>query len=350
MASKKSQDAPQKESPTPAAAPAQKPMVFISHDSRDADIAEAFANLLTDASGGTLRSFRSSDKRGTTGIEFGAEWYRAIMEKLDGASDVVALLTSHSVGRPWILYEAGVAKGKLNGVVFGLAVGVPLEKASVGPFAQFQNCSDDEESLTKLVFQLVKRIPDAEPREEAVKRQVQAFRSSLGAMQRPAQSSHPAKLDEASVAKLFEEVKVMFQELPLALERRVRGESHSRRRRNRMLSTPMVFEMALMLDRDSGSYEGLVMLAGVLREDAPWLAEAVNEVRRSLLAGDTDAFHRAQKGLHRMCDFTAHGPISEELFGENRDTISMLSEIPHFVDHYVGRHRPTPKALKPRAK
>jgi len=94
-----------------SAAVRPKPMVFISHDSRDADIAEAFANLLQDATGGVLRSFRSSDRKGTAGIEFGAEWYSAIMEKLKDATDVVALLTSQSLGRPWLLYEAGVAKG-----------------------------------------------------------------------------------------------------------------------------------------------------------------------------------------------------------------------------------------------
>src|SRR5687768_6608815 len=74
------------EAPKPAQVPARpKPLVFISHDTRDADIAEAFADLLQDASGGVLKSFRSSDRKGTAGIEFGAEWYSAIMEKLKGA-------------------------------------------------------------------------------------------------------------------------------------------------------------------------------------------------------------------------------------------------------------------------
>src|SRR5215470_17363653 len=107
-------------SPVPQPAPEPKrtitenPLVFISHDSRDSDLAEAFSNLLTDASGGILKSFRSSDRKGTAGIEYGQEWYRAIMQKLDDATDVVALLTSNSINRPWILYEAGVAKGKLS--------------------------------------------------------------------------------------------------------------------------------------------------------------------------------------------------------------------------------------------
>jgi hypothetical protein len=82
--------------PQPAAEPKRpttdSPLVFISHDSRDADLAEAFGNLLTDASGGILKSFRSSDRKGTAGIEYGQEWYRAIMQKLDDATAVVALL------------------------------------------------------------------------------------------------------------------------------------------------------------------------------------------------------------------------------------------------------------------
>jgi hypothetical protein len=44
-----------------------KPLVFVSHDSRDADLAEAFGTLLTDASGGMLKSFRSFDRKGTAG-------------------------------------------------------------------------------------------------------------------------------------------------------------------------------------------------------------------------------------------------------------------------------------------
>jgi hypothetical protein len=193
------------------------PLVFISHDTRDADLAEAFANLLTDASGGILKSFRSSDKSGIAGIEFGSEWYAAIMQKLDDATDVVALLTERSLNRPWILYETGVAKGKLDRTVFGLSLGIPLEKAAVGPFAQFQNSADDEDSITKLVLQLIRRHPDAEPREMAVRRQVQAFIKEVAELlkSRTKQaSSQNADSVEVSVAKLFEEIKLQIRDLP----------------------------------------------------------------------------------------------------------------------------------------
>ena len=53
----------------------ESPSVFISHDTRNAEIAEAFSKLLKSVSAGMLKSFRSSDNKGTQGIEFGIEWY-----------------------------------------------------------------------------------------------------------------------------------------------------------------------------------------------------------------------------------------------------------------------------------
>ena len=132
------------------------PLIFISHDTRDAELAELFCKLLSSVSAGVLKAFRSSDRKGSQGIEYGVEWFPELMSKLETASDVVCLLTQRSVDRPWLLYEAGVAKGKLDTPVFGVALGIPLSNANRGPFAQFQNCDDNEDSLTKLVMQLVR--------------------------------------------------------------------------------------------------------------------------------------------------------------------------------------------------
>jgi len=212
----------------PAASPPadrQKPLIFISHDARDADLAEAFAELLGDVSAGMLKSFRSSDKR--EGIGFGAHWYREVMSKLGDATDVVALLTQFSIDRPWILYEAGVAAGKLSINVLGVTLGIPLEKVSMGPFGQFQNCGDDEESLTKLVIQLTRRHPDASLREERVRKDVRAFRERVDAIlctKEGAVAPGGSPVQETSIAKLFEEIKVMVREIPERVDNRLRSQ------------------------------------------------------------------------------------------------------------------------------
>ena len=63
------------------------PLVFISHDTRDAEIAEEFSTLLKRVSAGVLKSFRSSDKKGNQGIEYGVEWYPEIIKNIQITQD-----------------------------------------------------------------------------------------------------------------------------------------------------------------------------------------------------------------------------------------------------------------------
>lgn len=186
------------------------PLVFISHDSRDGDLAEAFANLIQNCSGGFVKSFRSSDRKGTEGIAYGTEWYREIMQQLSDATDVVALLTRRSIDRPWILYEVGVAKGKLDKPVLGLALGMPLSEASTGPFAAFQNCGDDVDSLTKLVKQLITGNGRGDPREEMMRQCVEEFRKKIPKLvAKDTEASKPSSPTDVLdfTARQFEEIK-----------------------------------------------------------------------------------------------------------------------------------------------
>jgi hypothetical protein len=316
-----------------------KALVFVSHDSRDADIAEAFANLLSDVSAGTLKSFRSSDKRGTGGIEFGAEWYTSIMSQLDDATDVVALLTARSLDRPWILYEAGVAKGKLGTTVLGLALGVPLEKVSTGPFGQFQNCADDEDSLTKLVMQLLQRNPDAAPREEAVRMQVKLFIEGLSKLlatkhKRP---SDAAASDDQGVAKLFEEVKAMVRELPERVDDRVRiASKRSNARGLRHVHPKMLDDLVFRAMSGSGTRAmSLLLILSFARDDVPWLYELGMEVYRAMRLENRSAVVEANKQFEAATRLMLHGPLGREFMRGDEEVYYFLRSIPELVERAV---------------
>lgn len=309
-------------------------LVFISHDTRDAELAEAFSKLLSSVSAGVLKSFRSSDKKGNQGIEYGVEWYPEIMKKLEAASDVVCLLTPNSVGRPWILYEAGVAKGKLDTPVHGLALGIPLQNASSGPFAQFQNSDDSEEALTQLVMQLVKRIPDADPERDVVRTQVATFREKISSLLAAEQEqTNTSEADSTSVAKLFEEVKVMFQDLPTRIERRLDPEYAPNNKRRRKISPHMMFEVMHIMGRDMPDGMHLVILTNQLRDDFPWLYEMATEVYRKLGSRDIGAID-ALGAFERMIHLTMEHPIFRDIYRskdkersfEFEETISLLRE------------------------
>jgi len=180
----------------------------------DAELAEAFSKLLKSVSAGMIKTFHSSDKKGTDAIDFGDEWYKRLMEKLQSTSDVVCLFTERSLERPWILFEASVAKGKLNTPVVGVALGVPLSRVSTGPFYQFQNMDDSEGDLTKLVGQLARRVPGLELDRDVVKVQVGTFKTTAAAILKklPVGGDREGTKEEtsdSSVAKLVEEMKAL---------------------------------------------------------------------------------------------------------------------------------------------
>jgi len=320
------------------------PIVFISHDSRDGDLAEAFGNLLTDVSGGILKPFCSSDRKGTRGIEFGEEWFKTIMSKLGEATDVVALLTQHSIDRPWILYETGVAKGKSGTPAFGVSIGIPLEKASTGPFAQFQNCAADEDSLTKLAIQLIRRTPSASPREAAVRRSVADFLKSVTTLmkRRVASGPGPAKVDETTIAKLFEEVKVMFRTLPDNVEEKLgRSMRRGASRRDRELH-PMVIEEILfnpmLKDKMSSPSLGWLIFVSMFRDDLPWFYELGMDVYRALESKNVVRIAASTHKLRVSVEFCLRGPTSELFMGrEDLRSFRIFPHFPEMIDQYLSR-------------
>ena len=314
-------------------------LVFISHDTRDAEIAEAFSKLLSSVSAGVLKSFRSSDKKGTQGIEYGVEWFPEVMRKLDEASDIVCLLTQSSVDRPWILYEAGVAKGKLSTTVLGIALGIPLNKANNGPFAQFQNCSDDEDSLTKLVLQLVRRIPNAEPDEEVVKEQVKIFKQKLADLikAKPKLEEHSSELrEDTSIAKLFEEVKIMFQDLPSRIDKRLDPEIMMRKKRR---FHPGMLEEVSHFSKEFGEGNlGFLIMISIFKDDMPWLYEIGLETYRVLKNAKTKAEKiKAISTLHQAVELMGH-PVLREMYGRSEDSYMFMKEAQHMMLRYIDRY------------
>lgn len=307
-------------------------LVFISHDSRDADLAEAFSKLLSSVSAGVLKSFRSSDRKGSQGIQYGTEWYPELMKNLNAASDVVCLLTQRSIERPWILYEAGVAKGKLDTPVYGIALGITLSRAAAGPFAQFQNSDDTEDSLTKLVMQLVGRIPNSEPDRDAIAMQVRTFNAKakviLDKLDSGADVEDPSPVDDTSVAKLFEEIKVMFQDLPSRLE----GKLDPVRPRPRRFH-PMMIEELLHVSEDPFDPIGLLLVLSLIRDEIPWLHEAGMEVYRAIKRGDLAETENAIRLAKRIISSSMHGPLSEDL--TSKTSYFVMRELSAILERYL---------------
>lgn len=312
---------------------ASGPLVFISHDSRDAELAEAFSKLLKSVSAGMIKTFRSSDKKAGDGIDFGEEWYKRLMTQLQETSDVVCLFTERSLDRPWILFEAGVAKGKLDTPVVGVALGVPLSRVSAGPFYQFQNMDDGEEDLTKLVHQLARRVPGLELDPDVVRSQVQAFKGTEASIVESLGTGDGGDSEASSIAKLMEEMKT----LPSRVADRLVDEDPIRRRGMMRRFHPMMFEELLHMSGEPGDPVGILMAASIVRDDMPWLYELAMEVYRAARSGSAESIERELQRLHRFSEMMMRSPLMED-FGFGRKEYYMIArEFPEMLEHTLKR-------------
>jgi len=316
---------------------AKNPLVFISHDTRDAELAEAFSQLLSNSSMGILESFRSSDKKGTQGIEYGTLWYEEIFKKLNEASDVVCLLTHHSIDRPWILYEAGIAIGKSGTPLIGIALGIPLNKANNGPFAQFQNCADDIDSLTKLVSGLVRKIPNAKPIDEVVKGQVTQFLEKVKPiLEKPDENEtntdKNSLIEDTPVAKLFEEIKIMFQDLPSRIDRNVNINRNKRFRKYH----PALLEDLMHITKDESL--GFLIALSIVKNDIPWIYDiGVETLRRIRDAKNSKEKELAAMDFERIIEISIHNPYFEDTIMGNKEDFRIFRELPHLLDRALRR-------------
>jgi hypothetical protein len=231
-----------------------------------------------------------------------------------------------------------MAKGKLNTPVAGIALGVPLSRVSTGPFYQFQNMDDSEGDLTKLVGQLARRVPGVELDSDVVKVQVGTFKATSVAILKALAAGGDKKetkeeAGDSPVAKLVEEMKA----LPSRVAERLAEAGDPIRRRRIRRFHPMMFEELMHLSAP-GDPITLLMMAGIVRDDAPWLYELAMEVYRAVRSGDPNAIEVEMARLRKFSEFTMHGPFMEEFgsFG-GKESQMFLMEFPMMLDHMLRR-------------
>ncbi|MBI4798605.1 MAG: toll/interleukin-1 receptor domain-containing protein [Desulfarculus sp.] len=114
---------------------AQKPVVFISHVHEDGELANKIADQIRSDFLNAVDVFVGSDGNSIRG---GDRWMETIESNLRNAKIVIILITSKSVGRKWVYFEAG-------GAFFGGARVIPLLDGSIsinklGPPLNYLQC------------------------------------------------------------------------------------------------------------------------------------------------------------------------------------------------------------------
>ncbi len=91
-----------------------QPMFFISHIAGEKNAALWLKETFIKVFGPSISIFCASDRES---IPPGEEWYRWITESILAASIVIVLISPKSQHRPWVNFEAGMARGALKKVI-----------------------------------------------------------------------------------------------------------------------------------------------------------------------------------------------------------------------------------------
>lgn len=144
--------------------------------------------------------------------------------------------------------------------------------------------------------------------------------------------------DEASTAKLFEEIKVMFQDLPSRIDvaaEHVRGPRGMRR-----FHPAMIDELVHMIGRgDGGPGVAALIAASFVRDDLPWLYEMGVEVYRQSLSAEPAVVTRAYRNFMQAAETTTMGAFAREM-RSSHDLRMILEEIPMLLRHFEISEKP----------
>lgn len=88
--------------------------VLVSHAHDETKLAQAWKDLLVSISAGTIKVWYSSDLSVGGGLGPGREWRDQLYTQLADSQFVLAIQTPASSGRPWVMWECGVASGVMK--------------------------------------------------------------------------------------------------------------------------------------------------------------------------------------------------------------------------------------------
>ena len=118
-----------------------------------------------------------------------------------------------------------------------------------------------------------------------------------------------------------------------------REQSYKRRRMYR-IHPRMLEEMGMVAMEDGGGPLHLLILAGIYRDELPWLAEVLTEAYREIRDGHPDSAEKTLHRLRRMMKHMMHSKMFYELSGGSKHLMMMVEELPMILDIAINRMVP----------
>jgi len=276
-------------------------------------------------------------------ISAGERWAQAIAGELEASNFGIICITPENVHSEWILFESGaLSKSMLDAKVIPLLFGLELSDLS-GPLSQFQAQKMELAGVMEIV-KSINKISQIKTSEQIVNQLVPALWPNLQEAIENIPDAEPSDKRNRPHHEILEElvtgvrgINSRIRELEPELMDR---EQDYRRRRLTRIHPRMFEEMGTIVMEEGGGPLQLLMLAGVYREDFPWMAEVLTEAYREIRDGSPDIAERTLLRLHRMMKHMMHSKMFFELSGGSKHLMRMAEELPMILEMTIPRMMP----------
>ena len=168
--------------------------VLISHYHEERALADAWKELLKSTSLGAIEAWYSSDSHAAGGMTIGIEWRDQLHEKLAESNFILAIQTPTSAGRPWVMWECGVASGidKERGIIPIIYSMKPGELAN--PISSYQLYQGEDENQVRQVCERLTMAADLRPEPHVYTEPLKRYFNAIK-LYRPRKAIHPEQIE-----------------------------------------------------------------------------------------------------------------------------------------------------------
>lgn len=269
-------------------------------------------------------------------IGAGDRWAQAIAGELESSNFGILCITPENLRSEWILFEAGaLSKSMLDAKVIPLLFGLELSDLS-GPLSQFQAQKVDQQGLLD-VIKAINAVAENKTADSTIEQLVPALWPQLQQKLDEIPGKEPSEKHMRPQTEILEDL--VSQVRGLSSRMREFDPENSERElanfvRPRELDVRHVLEMMSMsMDTRDGDIQ-LLVLAGLVRNTMPWLAEVLVESHRELKTASSEEARKVGVRLMRLVKNSIRGPLGDRMM-RSKSNHMMMMELPHLIDRAV---------------
>ena len=264
-------------------------------------------------------------------ISAGERWAQAIAGELESANFGIICITPENINSEWILFEAGaLSKSMLDGKVIPLLFGLELSDLS-GPLSQFQAQKIEQVGVMEVV-KAINKVAEKPASQQIVDQLVPTLWPQLQETLANIPAIAPSEKHKRPSHEILEELVTGVRGLSSRMRDLDPEMSEKERfyRRRKMRFHPGMIDLVSGDNEDSLTV--LLLLAGLLREDFPWLAELLGESYREIRDCDPDEIEVSFNRLRQTVKNLTHHPIMRDLYAVPKDAMMLAEELPMILD------------------